>query len=462
MSYFYDGQLRRYLTQFIRMFSEFQVANGYNPDGTPILKTIPIKMAMTNKNVASIIGNNSETTINATPQMSVYIEGITLSPERRQTPNHTSQVSVTERRIDESGNYTSEIGRSYSIDRYMPVPYDLTMKLDIWTNNESQKHQILEQILTLFNPSLDLQTGTNPIDWSSLTVVELTDINWSSRSIPVGSDIEIDVSSLSFKIPIFINPPVKVKNQQIIQQIVTNILASSNIPEKGENDDIILDSNDFISRQIVTPGNHNIRVVGDTITLLGQNGSERDANGDLYSWKNLLDYYSVLRPSVSQLRLLTGNDSENYSGSIIGKIDFHPSNENQLTWIIDIDTLPQNTILPITAIINPTKSHPLSGLTLPLNNTQTYRYLLLEDIPNNSAAWYNGSTYFTAKENDIIQISYSVSFGWVASVLFNSFNNNTIQYVKNNFDNKQLKWNGESWLFAIDGEYNPGFWKINL
>ena len=42
------------------------------------------------------------------------------------------------------------------------------------------KLQILEQILVLFNPSLEVQTTDNYIDWTSLTHVMLESVNWSS------------------------------------------------------------------------------------------------------------------------------------------------------------------------------------------------------------------------------------------------------------------------------------------
>ena len=40
----------------------------------------------------------------------------------------------------------------------MPVPYNLTMQVDIWTSNSDQKFQLLEQILTLYNPSVDINS----------------------------------------------------------------------------------------------------------------------------------------------------------------------------------------------------------------------------------------------------------------------------------------------------------------
>ena len=39
----------------------------------------------------------------------------------------------------------------------MPVPYLLNMQVDVWTSNTDQKLQLMEQILVLFNPALEIQ-----------------------------------------------------------------------------------------------------------------------------------------------------------------------------------------------------------------------------------------------------------------------------------------------------------------
>ena len=57
----------------------------------------------------------------------------------------------------------------------------------------------MEQILSLFNPSLEIQTTDNYIDWTSLTSVYLEQISFSNRTQPIGVDSEIDVGTLSFK-----------------------------------------------------------------------------------------------------------------------------------------------------------------------------------------------------------------------------------------------------------------------
>ena len=75
----------------------------------------------------------------------------------------------------------------------------------------------------LFNPSLEIQTTDNYVDWTSLSVVEIENVNFSSRSIPVGTESEIDIATLGFRTPIYISPPAKVKKLGVITSIIMSI-----------------------------------------------------------------------------------------------------------------------------------------------------------------------------------------------------------------------------------------------
>ena len=55
MDFFYDGQIRRYVTQFMRIFIGFKYQAG---DGTQ--KSVPVMYGDLTRQVASIIKDNSE------------------------------------------------------------------------------------------------------------------------------------------------------------------------------------------------------------------------------------------------------------------------------------------------------------------------------------------------------------------------------------------------------------------
>ncbi len=289
IDYFYDGQIRRFLLQVVRAFSGFQYETGKRADGTTQLKVVPCRMAAQNRQVASIIQNNSENSLLSTPMITVFIKDMAIDRNRTQMPGHVSTVHVHEQAVDPAtGRYTGEPGAKYSVDRIMPHPMDMTLQVDIWTSNEMQKHMLFEQIVMAFNVGFDIQNSDNPLDWTAMTTMTLDSINWSSRSMPIGTNEEIDVMSLTFKLPIWISPPAKVTQQRIIEQIVTNITAGT--ADATNSEDTLVYSSDGTSmgQVIVTPGDYHIRIEGDEITLLG------DPDEPPPSWQKLLYNYGTM------------------------------------------------------------------------------------------------------------------------------------------------------------------------
>jgi hypothetical protein len=185
------------------------------------------------------------------------------------------------------------------------------MKCDIWATNADQKLQILEQILVLFNPSLELQTTDNYIDWTSLSVLELASMNWSSKTIPVGNDSPIDVATITLEAPIWISPPAKVKHLGVITNVVTsiyqNVTASEDkyidglgIPLGG--DTITLAT--VLAKETVTISDYHIQVYNSQALLLNktENSVPRQPTidpineipvrqGTQIPWSNLFNQY---------------------------------------------------------------------------------------------------------------------------------------------------------------------------
>ena len=255
--FFYDGQIRRFLVQFMRILSGFQVEFGKNADGIRTLQQVPVYYGDQSRQAATILKSNSENTLNAVPAMSAYISGLTYEQNRMQDPSHVGKIHMRQRQFDtETGTYTDQQGDSYTVERLMPVPYNLQVKLDIWTSNTEQKMQIVEQIATLFNPSFEIQSTDNYIDWTSLTFVQLNDVSWSSRTVPMTTDESIDIASLTFEMPIWITSPAKVKRLGVIQKFIGSVY-----DEQGEfNDDTILSN--LVARVKVTPLDYGIFYTG--------------------------------------------------------------------------------------------------------------------------------------------------------------------------------------------------------
>ena len=55
MLHFYEGQVRKFLTQFIRILSNFSVETGKGKDGTIDLRAVPVVYGDPTRQVANIM-----------------------------------------------------------------------------------------------------------------------------------------------------------------------------------------------------------------------------------------------------------------------------------------------------------------------------------------------------------------------------------------------------------------------
>ena len=259
MQHFYDGQIRRFVTQFVRVMSNFSYK-----DSAGTLRKIPTSYGNLTRQVAHILRDNSENKVVSAPRVSCYITGLEYARDRVQNPTHVSKVHLRERDYNPAtGEYLDTQGPGYTVERVMPVPFSLQMKCDIWSTNTDQKLQIMEQMLVLFNPSLEIQSTANYVDWTSLSLIELQNVNFSTRSIPQGADTEIDIGELTFTMPIWITPPARVKQLGVIEKIVMSVF-----DETGSISDGIIDAADPMATVNITPGNFGVLILNNTAKLL--------------------------------------------------------------------------------------------------------------------------------------------------------------------------------------------------
>lgn len=444
LDYWYDEQVKRYLLQLIRIFSNFKVKE--NTKNGVSYNRVPARYGDSSRMVASILRNNSENVINSAPFIAVTIQSLQPARDRTHEPFLVSTSQVAEREYDtDTGSYGTSQGNLYTTQRYMPVPYNLTIQVDIWTTNTDTKLQLMEQILVLFNPSLQLQSNSNPLDWTSVFEVELTDINWSSRSIPAGVDEQLDISTLSFAVPIWISPPAKVKRQTIIQQIIADVHSVTDIDSLGFSPDL----HDFFgtiqdtAEIVVTPGDFYLQIDGANAVLL-----DNADNGK--KWSDLLEMQGQIT-STSKIKINISNDSDNELNMLTGTVAKNPIDDTKLIFNLDTDTLPTNTLEALTKIVNPRSNYPGDG-TLDAATTGQ-RYLITEDL--DADAWPNWG--IDASVNDILEYD-----GTKWTIDFDASNKVAGDFILNNYTNKQFKWDGTNWISSYEGVYNPGFWRLVL
>ncbi len=525
MDFFYDGQIRRYVTQFMRIFIGFKYQTG---DGT--LRHIPVTYGDLTRQVAAIIMENSENKMMTVPKIACYISGLELDTARLSDASFVSKLQIRERAFDDfypddhpdvrlrgTPIYENYQGAGYTVERLMPTPFKLSMKAELWSSNTDQKLQILEQILMLFNPSLEIQTTDNYIDWTSLSVVDLKSVNFSSRTIPQGADTNIDICTMEFTIPIYITPPAKVKKMGVIRSLIMNVFTDSGDIMSLE--DIIYNQEDGNMAFRETPGKFGI------LLLKSDNGQDRDydvsvlkpgevvsmlgftvpvKSGERIDWNQIVNLYGGYNPGISKIYFLQPGGSEIGGTFVINEVD--PS---YLLVTLDLDSKPSNTIIQgparsnnqwttVDAIIDPYKYNPKrpNGGLIDQSVIAGTRFLMLDDLNNSSStglinqqnwdsshpldssqgqvydgpdAWKNSDGNDPViKANSIVEWSGSA---WVtvwnpdehslddASIIGQDF---TPTYFQNLRTGIQYRWDGEQWLKSFEGEYAAGYWRFDL
>lgn len=469
--YFYDAQIRRFILQFIRYFSQFQVEYGKDANGNPIYLTVPVRYADNNRVGSAILRNNSENMLNNVPMMVVYVENLKYHREHIQNPTFFEKKSVRERAIDpDTGKLKTYQKNVMTVERLMPVPYRLDLKLDIYTSNIDQKLQLWEQIAVMFNPSLEIQSTENYIDWTSLSWIQLTDTNFSSRSVPVGTDDPIDVATMTFEIPVYISAPAKVKKLNAVTSIVASLYDAH-----GNLADAILQQYELLgNRQYFTPSGYNAIVAGGQVVLSKQPKKGTDTlltvpepTNDPVPWRGVINYIGEITNGVSQMAFV--DDATNTF--VVGTISYDPTDDSVLLFNVDTSTIPSNNLAPVNNIIDPLSAAPGTNLPAAANGQ---RYLIINNrignptnAPNNNpTGWRNAdSSPVFANPNDIIQYDGS---HW--NVVFDSENTTTIYnsitdadevpYVTNLYSGVQFKWLNENWQKSWEGLYKEGLWLL--
>ena len=468
--FFYDQQIRRFLLQFARIFSNFDVEYGANQAGqgpgseVDTLVRVPVRYGDASRQAQTILQNNSANDMPSTPMMSFYITDLKYDRPRMQEPYFVDNIRVRQRTYDTATDtYETTQGNAFTIERAMPVPYEMTINLDIWTSNTNQKMQLLEQILTLFNPGLEIQSTDNYIDWTSLTVLYLKDVRWSSRTIPVGTDNPIDVATLSFTLPMWITPPAKVKKLGVVERIIASVYdAQGDLVNSLTNSDLLLGT-----RQKFTPYGYQVLLIDGKLQALRQQQVIDEPNASLTPpdspdsnllWHSVINLYGTLRPGISYITLEQPDGTD-----VSGTVAYDPTDDRFLLFTMDPGTVPPNTLEAVDAVIDPIASGP--GIGLPAASLGQ-RYLFTQatgsyDNPGltNPDAWEGaGGQPLVAHANDIVEYNgtqWQISFDSTSSP-------DNMQYVTNITTELQYRWTGSTWVKSYQGLYSGGNWTLVL
>jgi hypothetical protein len=439
----------------MKIFSNVYVTRGKDPNGNDILVRVPIMYGDSSRQASTIIANNSASNLPSAPLITAYISGLEYNQKWTQEPTFVDKVNVRQRAYNQdTQSYETTQGQAFTVERLMPVPYTLKITVDFWTTNYNQKLEIIEQLGTLFNPALELQSTDNFVDWTSLSAVFQDGITFTSRQIPQGTGNPIDVMTWKFYMPIWLTTASKLKKMGVIHKVIASIFKGAALDDI-QDEELLLGT-----RPKINPYGYKLLLIGNQLQLLPQatafyppNSSVEqpiNPNSDLY-WSSLLNVYGAIKPGISQIWI----QNPYMEDGIVGTIVPNPVDDRFLIYDIDHDTLPQNTLESITAIINPLLTGPNAGLPEPIPGT---RYLIVENIGydgDSTVAWGD----LVAQANDIIQYNASTN-QW--EIDFSADEATTVEFVTNLTTNIQYRYvpNEGMWVKSVEGWYGEGDWSV--
>ncbi len=265
--YFYDAQLKRLLLQIMSCFTGYQVRTGNQRDGKHRFLDVPVIFGDMDKVSGYILQGGSENTMAYIPIMSLMMTAMTQKANWRQNPQHAEKYNFIERAMDADGQPIANApGRKMTIERFQPVPYDITVELSIWASNYDQGYQLVEQIATVFNPDMDIQVSNSPADWTILTsLIFQGDVRFE-KAVPSGTEVDpLYIFGMSFDTVIWLSPPAKVYETTYIYEI--------NVPIKEIEEGLDFDSFETLDGIV-------IKADADDILFFESLGSAESGDGD--------------------------------------------------------------------------------------------------------------------------------------------------------------------------------------
>ena len=225
--YFGDKQLQRMLVQIMSCFSGYQVLTGTQRDGKSRFRDVPVIYGDMSRVAGYIIGprGDQDNTTGYLPIMALHMNRLTQKSDWRLSPQHREKYNFFERARDPDGNLlTGKAGKKKTVERFMPVPYDMGVSLSMWTSNNDEGYQLLEQITTVFNPDMEIQLSNSPADWTFLTSLIFDGDVEMEKAVPSGGDTDpLYIFKLNFSTVVWMSPPAKVYDTTYIYEVTVPI-----------------------------------------------------------------------------------------------------------------------------------------------------------------------------------------------------------------------------------------------
>lgn len=231
--YFYDAQIKRYLLQISSAFAGYTVRSGVQRDGNHRVIDVPVVFGDSSRVVAYLNAGGNENTVASLPVMALDLVRLKQNAEMRRSATHTEKIFYTPRADSTvEGTLSSAAAPDSGLQRHMPVPYDMGVRLSIWASNNDQGFQLTEQISTQYNPDVDILLSNSPYDWTFLSYLRFdgdVSLGRGSADIGAGKDDAPYVYSMNFSTMVWLSPPAKVMAPNSVDSIHVRAL-ELNVP----------------------------------------------------------------------------------------------------------------------------------------------------------------------------------------------------------------------------------------
>lgn len=202
-NYYNQRQIRKYLVQFMAIFSGVQVNVGKNDfNSESNLIRVPVVHGSKDRVVAHIMARNSPNVPIKLPTISVRFTDMEL-PTDRLSGTRTTNTHTT---FPRGGVFPDDLK---TVQKLKALPWRLRGEVNILTSNLDHQYQIVEQIALLFDPDLLVYTSDDPDDWTSIHKVMLISVD-NEENYPPGSERRILSVNMGFQIEAWLSAPVNV------------------------------------------------------------------------------------------------------------------------------------------------------------------------------------------------------------------------------------------------------------
>lgn len=224
--YFYDAQVERFLTQFMHIFAGMQVQTGVREDGKKKMMDVPVVYGSRDRVAAAIRANNTQNSMISVPMMSCYLKELAFDWDRNAGAGNYRDTPY----MEQGGIFPQDVK---SIHQARPTPYTMQIEVLLYTSNQEQHFQILEQMMVYFNPTLEIQTSDASHDWTKIVSVKLMDINFN-ENYPAETQGRLIQTAIQFVVPVWIAAPSSIRDN-LVKDIFLRI-------HTGSFEDFLIDS----------------------------------------------------------------------------------------------------------------------------------------------------------------------------------------------------------------------------